>query len=309
MTLPLARFVSFGEALTDMIRGEGDAWHAKNGGASWNVGRAAAALGVASAFAGCVSKDCFGDALADASASAGLDLRYLQRAHAAPLLAIVHQTRPPAYFFIGAGAADLEFDVALLPQGWRETIQWAHFGGISLTRPGLAQRLVDLAHALHQQGVKLSYDPNYRVLMDERYDATLQQMLALADVVKVSDEDLCGLYRTANATDALPSLLAARGGKPVLYTTGARSASLFVADREWTAAPPAVKVVDTVGAGDATIAGLVASLMQAPGASWPEHFAHAIACGSAACLHAGATPPTPGDIAPLIKQVSVHATT
>jgi fructokinase len=43
--------ISFGEALTDLIRTQGDDWLAKTGGAGWNMARATAAQGVPSAFA------------------------------------------------------------------------------------------------------------------------------------------------------------------------------------------------------------------------------------------------------------------
>jgi fructokinase len=47
-----------------------------------------------------------------------------------------------------------------------------HFGGISLAREPLAGKLVALAQELKAAGVKISYDPNFRLMMDERYDAT-----------------------------------------------------------------------------------------------------------------------------------------
>jgi sugar/nucleoside kinase (ribokinase family) len=52
------------------------------------------------------------------------------------------------------------------------------------------------------KGVRISYDPNFRLLMDARYDATLRRMTELADVVKVSEEDLEGLFRTKDIASA-----------------------------------------------------------------------------------------------------------
>ena len=57
-------FVSAGEALTDMLRTGADEWSSQVGGSTWNVARVMARLGVPSAFAGAVSLDVFGDALA-----------------------------------------------------------------------------------------------------------------------------------------------------------------------------------------------------------------------------------------------------
>ena len=84
-------FVSAGEALTDMLRTGSDQWSSQVGGSTWNVARVMARLGVPSAFAGGVSLDVFGDALAQATEVAGLDMRFLQRYAKSPLLAIVHE--------------------------------------------------------------------------------------------------------------------------------------------------------------------------------------------------------------------------
>ena len=100
-------FVSFGEALTDLIRQDATTWTSVPGGAPWNVARVMACFGVSSAFGGALSRDCFGDALWRESELAGLDLRFVQRRDKSPLLAIVHETHPPKYFFVGDDSADL----------------------------------------------------------------------------------------------------------------------------------------------------------------------------------------------------------
>ena len=175
------RFAAFGEALTDFVRQGDDVWRSVPGGAPWNVARAMAAFGVASAFGGAISRDCFGDALWQASLEARLDTRGVQRVDKSPLLAMVHVTDPPQYFFVVDDSADLHFDVDALPDEWLAGLRWALFGGISLAREPLSGRLLALAERLKRGGTKIAYDPNFRVLMDERYDPTLARMLALAD--------------------------------------------------------------------------------------------------------------------------------
>jgi fructokinase len=286
-------FVAAGEALTDMIVDDPAAtrWVSKVGGSTWNVARAMARLNVASAFAGAVSRDVFGDQLWQASEAAGLDLRFLQRVDKSPLLAIVHRLDPPSYFFVGDDSADLHFDAAALPAGWQDGCRWVHFGGISLAREPLAGKLIALAEALKARGVRISYDPNFRANMNERYDATLRRMTALADVIKVSDEDLIGLLRTADADAGFATL---RGWNPhanYLYTKGAAGASLHTPQGEWSQAAPRIKVVDTVGAGDASMAALAWSMLHRADAGGEAHLRFAVAGGAAACLAAGATPP------------------
>jgi fructokinase len=284
-------FVSVGEALTDMIRVSDNNWVSKVGGAAWNVARVVEKLGVSSAFAGAISKDVFADALWTASEESGLDLRFMQRVDKSPLLAVVHETHPPRYFFVGDDSADLHFDPSALPNNWRQQVQWAHFGGISLARQPLAGELLNLATELKAVGVKISYDPNFRVLMDEHYDTTLRRMSELADVIKVSDEDLAGLFRNDDIGTSLATLRNWNPHAVVLCTQGAAGATLHAGKRAWHCVPPAVELVDSVGAGDASMGGLLFSLMQYPDRDWPAHLRFAVCAGTGACLAAGANSP------------------
>jgi fructokinase len=291
-------FVAAGEALTDMVVQDGaqEHWLSKVGGSTWNVARAMAKLDVPTAFAGAISRDVFGDALWQASEAARLDLRFLQRYNHSPLLAIVHRTDPPAYFFVGDDSADLQFNAAELPEGWRAHCKWVHFGGISLAREPLAGKLVALAEQLKQDGMRISYDPNYRLLMDQRYDATLRRMTALADVVKVSEEDLEGLFRTKDIASAFDTLRSWNPAATYLYTKGAAGASLHIGGNSWSLPAPKIEVVDTVGAGDASIAALAWSMLHRADATPLQHLQFSVAAGAAACLGAGASPPSLRDI-------------
>lgn len=302
MTQPLPALLCFGEALTDMIIQPDGRWLSRPGGAPWNVARILAGWGLPAAFAGAISRDCFGDALLTASCDAGLDVRYLQQVDASPLLAMVYSTQPPKYFFVGDRSADLHFDTANLPPGWLQAARWALFGGISLARPPLAGHLLAQARLLKAAGARIAYDPNFRVAMDEGYDDLFRQMVALADVVKVSDEDLTGLFRHHDQAAALATLRQWNPLAWVLYTRGAAGAQLLVGEAAWQLAPPAVAVVDTVGAGDASMAGLLASLWQTPLAAPAQHLAAAVASGSAACGVAGATIPLRSAVDALCQQ-------
>lgn len=306
-TLP--RFVAFGEALTDMLQTGAHAWKSVAGGAPWNVAQFMASFGIASAFGGAISQDCFGDQLWQASFDAGLDLRFLQRNTRSPLLAIVHATQPPAYFFVGDDSADLYFNVEALPQGWEAEVRWAHFGGISLTRAPLAERLVVLAEGLRERGIKISYDPNFRNGMDSTYDPILARLVAIADLIKVSEEDVCGLFRIPDARVALLRLRAMRPAATVLYTQGSQGATLYAQGQAWHATPPSITVVDTVGAGDCSLAGFLSSTLHQPDAGWDVHLRAAVAAGAGACLAAGATPPSRRIYACLMEQVHIQSTT
>jgi len=293
-----------GEALTDLLQQPaGDQWISRVGGSTWNVARALAALGGRTAFAGAVSRDLFGDELVRASTAAGLDTRLLRQVDRAPLLAIVEQGEPPRYFFVGNDSADLHFDPEDLPAGWSAGARRAHFGGISLAREPLASRLVALAARLKEEGVPISYDPNFRTLMAQGYEPTLRRMCALADVIKVSDDDLRGLFPGLELDDAMTRLRAFNPDALYLLTRGGGVAYLSRGDAACMARAPAVEVADTVGAGDAAVAGLLHSLLRHPERKLRAHLHAALAAGSAACLQRGATPPDPRAVSRLFDQL------
>ncbi|OON64388.1 carbohydrate kinase [Massilia sp. KIM] len=292
-----------GEALTDMIHQGDEQWVSRVGGSTWNVARALAGLGEPTGFAGAISRDRFGDALWAASEASGLDLRLLQRVERSPLLAIVEGGEPPRYFFVGDDSADLHFDPRQLPEGWADALRWAHFGGISLARQPLAATLVALAAELKARGVAISFDPNYRNLMDARYTPTLERMAALADVIKVSDDDLRGLFPGLALDEALARLRSHNPAALCLLTRGGERASLLRGEERVDARAPRVQVVDTVGAGDASVAGLLHSLARHPQRSLQSHLHAALATGSAACLQSGATAPRPAAVQTLFEQL------
>lgn len=209
MTTTFPRLIVFGEALTDFIRDDAQHWHSVAGGSCWNVARVGARLGVPTAFAGTVSRDTFGDELMRKSADAGLDMRFIQQVDRAPLLAMVVSKQPPHYFFIGENSADLAFDPADLPAGAFDAADIVHVGSLGVVREPLASRLIELAQAARAAGKRISFDPNFRAPMAApSYRDTLRRLTALAEWIKVSDEDLRGLFPELDEAAALAQLRA-----------------------------------------------------------------------------------------------------
>jgi fructokinase len=296
-----ARLVVFGEALTDLIREEDGRWRAVPGGACWNVARAAARLGVPTGYAGAVSRDPFGDEHLRLSQEAGLDLRFTQQVARSPFLAFVVSKDPPRYFFVGDDSADLHLDLAALPEGWLTGAEVVHFGSISLVRQPHAARLVSLAERVREAGKRICFDPNHRNLMDERYLPTLARMAALADFIKVSDEDLAGLFAGVPAADALGQLRAWAPAAWILFTQGASGMRLLTPEREVGQPAFPVQIADTVGAGDASVAAWMASVLAEPGAPLERHVAFAAAAAAVVCGRRGAYAPTRGEVEAVLR--------
>ncbi|MGF1663117.1 MAG: PfkB family carbohydrate kinase, partial [Kineosporiaceae bacterium] len=108
----------------------------------------------------------------------------------------------------------------------------------------------------------ITYDPNARPALMGEPDLTLARMvsyLEIADVIKVSDEDLAWLYPGVSALDVADSWLM-QGPSLVVVTHGDRGADVLSRSGPVHVDAVPVDVVDTVGAGDAFTAGLVDAL-------------------------------------------------
>lgn len=290
MTPP--QFIAFGEALTDFIRVDTDTWQSRPGGAGWNVARVVGRLGVGAAFAGAVSDDLLGRQLLEASVAASLDTRFIQPLPYPPLLAMVPSSQPPSYFFVGDNSADLHFDPARLPPDGLDALRIAYFGSISLARPPLADLLLALAHELAARGVAIAFDPNMRSAMSEAgYRRRFEALAGLASYIKVSDEDLQQLFPALDQTHALEALRRLAPKANILFTRGSNGMSLITMDgkQEQPALPAAVS--DTIGCGDASIGGLIASLLKHPARTMAEHLRFAAATAACTAGHAGAYAP------------------
>ncbi|OWY27250.1 carbohydrate kinase family protein [Herbaspirillum robiniae] len=300
MTRP-AEFVVFGEALTDFIRQPDGQWRAIPGGACWNVARAASRLGVATGYAGSVSSDVFGQELHALTREAGLDMRFTQQVARAPLLAMVTSTTPPDYFFIGDDSADLHFDPERLPAGWMDEARVLHFGCISLAREPLASRLLQVAQVAAMRGKKIAFDPNWRKLMDNpSYRILLRELLALSHYVKVSDEDLERLF--PGDANAFATLRALAPRAEILLTLGAQGMTLFKDEQVIEQAAYKVDVIDTVGCGDASMGGWIASRLRQPDAPAQTHLQCAAAGAAIAASKAGAYAATWDEVQALIAR-------
>jgi fructokinase len=297
------RYVVFGEALTDMIRQDDGCWRALPGGSCWNVARVGASLGVPTGYAGAVSMDLFGDELERVGGEAGLDPRFLQRVDAPPFIAMVTSRHPPRYVFLGENSADLHFDPALLPTGWLEAADVVHMGSLSLVRQPLAGRLVEQAVAAHRAGKRIAFDPNFRSQMrDDGYRQTFRLMASIASYIKVSDEDLEGLFPGLSPSAALGALRELAPAAEILLTRGAAGMSLLCGDSVLEQPAFSVEVVDTVGCGDASMAGWMSSVLLHPGSASGRHLERIAAVAALAATRAGPYAPSSAEVEALLKQ-------
>ncbi|MDP9444577.1 MAG: carbohydrate kinase [Actinomycetota bacterium] len=138
-----------------------------------------------------------------------------------------------------------------------------HVGSLgTVVEPG-ATTVRALAGSAVEQGVPVSYDPNVRPALagdPARAWEAVRHDAALATVVKLSEDDADFLRPDVAVDDVLDLLLEGAQTRLAVLTLGAGGARLAVPGARVDVTAPEVEVVDTVGAGDAFMAGLLAAL-------------------------------------------------
>ena len=177
-----------------------------------------------------------------------------------------------------------------------------HFGGISLAK-GACARAYEALMQRESQALR-AIDPNIRAaFIDDElaYRDRIARMIALADIVKVSDEDLDWLANGGRSETLVKDWLEG-GAAMVAVTRGGEGVDIHRKGERTRHEAPKAEVVDTVGAGDTFTAGLLAGLKRANlldparlrGATLPELAAPvslALQVAAITVSRAGANPP------------------
>lgn len=257
--------VCCGEALMDMLPrqlpcGE-HVFLPVCGGAVFNTAIALGRLGAATGFVSGISTDMFGEQLMDSLSASRVDNTYCVRSELPTTLAFVRLVDGQArYTFMDENSAGRTLSVDNLPDLPAE-VSALHFGAISLIPEPCGTAFETLMKRHHRDKV-ISLDPNIRpgFISDEAsYRARLQRMIAMADIVKVSDEDLNWLAPGVDHALAIKNILRS-GPAIVLLTKGAAGVDVFLHSQTFPVRAPRVDVVDTIGAGDTFNAGFLKGL-------------------------------------------------
>jgi fructokinase len=307
-----------GEALVDLVHQSVDPdgtarYLAHPGGSPFNVAIGLARLGQHSRLLARLSGDAFGRQLRAHAEANGVDLSLAVAAAESSTLAVVSldAERNATYDFYRTGAADWQWTAAELSRISADA-DWLHFGSLaSWIEPGasaIERRLAELGPA-----TVVSYDPNIRPALlgeHERAVARIERLVGLSRVVKASAEDLAWLYPDRDAADILRHWQAL-GPAVVVVTEGGRGARAIGADGQPFEVPGRpVAVVDTVGAGDAFMAGLIDALVRSglladelatpAGEQLRPAVEQAILVAALTVARAGADPPTAEELAKAI---------
>ncbi len=254
------RALVVGEALIDVVRAADGTVDEHPGGSPANVALGLARLGREVDLLTWFGDDAHGAAIRRHLESAGVAIT--------PGSDTAERTSVATAELDGNGAATYRFDLS-----WHVPERWAsppaaplvvHTGSIAaVLEPGGP----DVARILeaHRESATLTYDPNLRPSLMPPADRTrpvVDALVALADVVKVSDEDLAWLEPGEHPLD-VARRWATSGPAVVVVTRGGEGATAITAGYELDVAAPRVTVADTVGAGDSFMGGLVDGLWSA----------------------------------------------
>lgn len=281
-----------GEALIDLISAQDGTYRATPGGAPANTAVALARLGVPVQLLARNGSDRFGRQLRNYLAGRGVDISRLVAAEESSTLAIADLSPDghAEYGFYIRGTADWQWQPHELPESLHADA--LHTGSLALALPPGSAVLEEWI-ARQRPHTVVSYDPNIRPsLAGDPASARerVERQLALADVVKASDEDLEWLYPDRSVA-ASAHAWAEAGPALIVVTQGEKETLVLrskapVSERESRHAPPRVELVDTVGAGDAFAAGLLDALGRAGalGASGRHRLTGLAAREVAACV-------------------------
>jgi len=259
-----------GEALIDFLPAKtldgASAFQPHTGGSIYNVAIAIGRLGRNVGYLGGISEDFFGQMLLDELKFSNVNLGLVAISNRATTLAFVKLINGQAqYAFVDEGSAGRMIVPEQFPDLPKNTMAM-HFGSFSLINDPGASTYEKLAKD-NAKNLVISLDPNIRpTLVQDKapYLQRLERMIALADIIKISDEDLRWIYPDTNENSASEDVIAKKwidhGAKLVIITKGKDGASAWTANHN--VFQPAIKArfCDSVGAGDTFSAGILASL-------------------------------------------------
>ena len=298
-----------GEALIDMIHNDDGTQRAAPGGGPFNTARALARLDVPTAFLGHLSTDEFGQELAGLLKEDGASLQYATFGPEKTTIAVadVDSEGLAEYQFLVHGTSAPNLTWEMIPTDFGPDVSAIHLGTLGLVLEPMAESLEALANREHGKRM-LMVDPNVRVGLapESEYRERLHHVIADSSVVKASDADLAWLYPGLDYPRAAERILE-EGVSMVVVTLGADGAFGAHDDVRIRVPAPHVRVVDTIGAGDAFGAALLAWLqdhdcirpeLRLDESELREALDYACLAAAITCTRAGADPPRKWELVP-----------
>ncbi|MDC5851649.1 aminoimidazole riboside kinase [Vibrio europaeus] len=284
-----------GDAVVDLIPDTESTYLKCPGGAPANVAVAIARLGGKSAFFGRVGQDPLGRFMKNTLADEQVDTEFmlLDDAHRTSTVIVdLDNAGERSFTFMVKPSADQFLAESDIPQF--NAGEWLHVCSIALANEPSRSSTLEAMRQIKAAGGFVSFDPNLREEVwaePDELKPVVSQAIELADVVKFSDDELMFLTET-NTLAAGLTAVEKYHNTLVLITQGAKGALVVFDNEQRLMSGQAMKPVDTTGAGDAFVGGLLAKLSQHK--DWANHSSIEAAvqwangCGALATTQKGA---------------------
>ena len=292
-----------GEALIDIVDAGDGVFRPMPGGGPFNTALALARLEVPASFLGRLSTDPFGRMLAQRLADEGVDLSLTSRGSELTTLAVAevdpHGLADYRFYFEATAAPNLTRE--MLPSQLHDEVAALHVGTLGLILEPMASTLADMVERESSRRLVM-LDPNVRpaLLTDpDAYRTRIKTLMSRSTIVKASDADIAWLFPDVDIELAAEQILAF-GANLVVVTLGAQGAFGVGPGVKKRVSAPCVEVVNTIGAGDAFGAALLAWLhdhralkadLNLSAADLESALEFACRVASLTCTCAGAEPP------------------
>jgi fructokinase len=270
----LPEAITLGELLIDFVSTESGvslieapSFQKAAGGAPANVAVGLSRLGIRSGFIGKVGEDDFGHFLAQTLEQNGVDisgLRYSRQARTMLAFVSVAADGERDFMFYRHPSADMLLGPDEIDRDYLASAQVLHHGSISMIGEPSRSATLAAIEAAAEKGLWISYDPNLRPALWPSLRAarqTLLQAWKTAHVIKVSQEEMAFLSNEEDWTQAARKLWH-DGLRLLVVTDGSRGCNYVTPAVRGHVPTYDVKVVDTTGAGDGFVAGLLAGLLE-----------------------------------------------
>jgi fructokinase len=308
--LTMTEIITLGELLIDFVPTvsgvsliEAPAFKKAPGGAPANVAAGLAKLGVSCAFLGKVGDDAFGRFLKATLDEVGVDtngLVFSEDARTALAFVSLRADGEREFMFYRHPSADMLYRSEEVAVDLIRAAKIFHLGSISLiSEPSRSATLTALRTA-RDSGLLISYDPNLRLALWPDAEAAKTGMLSVweqASIIKVSEEELTFLTGETDSAKAVEKLWH-KDLQLLVVTLGKDGCAYFTPTYQGRVSGFPVKPVDTTGAGDGFVAGLLRGLLIYPDALADENalrtvcrFANAV--GALTTTQRGAIPALP----------------
>jgi len=317
--------VALGELLIDFVPTvsgvsliEAPAFKKAPGGAPANVAAGLAKLGISCAFLGKVGNDAFGQFLKETLDKVGVNtqgLVFSQQARTALAFVSLHADGEREFMFYRHPSADMlytpeEVDVELI-----QNAKLFHLGSISLISEPSRSATRAALEVARQNGVLVSYDPNLRLALWSDASAAKTGMLSVwkeADLIKVSEDELLFLTGNEDIDQAVEELWHDQL-QLMVVTLGKHGCRYYTPQFKGEVPGFTVEAVDTTGAGDGFVAGLIMGLLNHPHAFQEEALLLNIcrvanAVGALTTTQRGAIPalPTQAQVDAFLQSADTH---